>query len=83
MISKIQIYTSFTAMLQDPNSFYSGFYQQLNKEKQALTQKRNRIAITRVVTIGLAAFLLYQFRAESLLMLSLLFAVALLPSCSS
>lgn len=77
MIPKIQIYTSFTAMLQDPNSFYSGFYQQLNKEKQALTQKRNRIAITRVVTIGLVAFLLYQFRSESLLMLSLLFGVAL------
>ncbi|GAB2653219.1 MutS family DNA mismatch repair protein [Flavihumibacter cheonanensis] len=77
MIPKIQIYPSFTAMLQDPNSFYSGFYQQLNKEKQALTQKRNRIAIARVITICLAAFLLYQFRSESLLMLSLLFCVAL------
>jgi hypothetical protein len=64
-------------MLQDPNHFYSSFYQQLNTEKQALSQKRNRIAVARVSTLAVAALLLYQFRSASLTTLLLLTITAL------
>ncbi len=64
-------------MSKDPSSFYSGFYNQLNTEKQALTKKRNQIAIARVICIALSAFLLYQFRSTTLLSLILIFASAL------